>query len=321
MKASVVIPAYNAEKTIGKCLDSLQSQSFKDFEAIVVDDESNDRTAEAAKKFPKARVLRQKHAGPAVARNFGTREAKGGIVVFTDSDCVLDRDWLAEMLKPFDDASIVGVQGSYKSNQKEIVARLIQLEIENRHEKMANKKDIDFMGTYSAAYRKSVFMEMKGFDESFPIASGEDTDLSFRINEAGYRMVFNPKAIVFHRHPTSLLKYLKVKFFRAYWRTKVYKRHKAKMVNDAYTSNLIKVQIALFLLGIFLAAFSVLVPIYLNWTLLVFALLFLSTLRFATWAIARDPLVGLVSPFTEIARTMSFSAGLFLGTLRELFGK
>ena len=124
MKTSVIIAAYNAQETVGECLRSIANQSFKDFEAIVVDDESTDRTAEVAKEFPKVRVLRQKHAGPAVARNLGAKAAKGRIVVFTDSDCIAEKNWLAEMLKPFDDASIAGVQGRYKSRQKEIVARL-----------------------------------------------------------------------------------------------------------------------------------------------------------------------------------------------------
>ncbi len=157
VKASVVIAAMNAEKSIGKCLDSLEGQSFRGFEVIVVDDGSSDRTAEIAEGFPNARVLRQKHAGPAVGRNRGAAEAKGSIVVFTDSDCVLDRRWLEEMIRPFDDRSLAGVQGRYKSRQKSIIARLIQLEIERSYEKMAKREFIDFMGTYSAAYRKSMF--------------------------------------------------------------------------------------------------------------------------------------------------------------------
>lgn len=321
MRASVVIPAYNAEKTIAKCLESLQGQSSRDFEIIVVDDGSKDRTAEIAKGFSRARVFREKNAGPAVARNNGAKKALGEIIVFTDSDCVADKNWLKEMLEPFKDAKIAGVQGRYKSRQKELVARLIQLEIEQRYEKMKRRKSIDFIGTYSAAYRKSVFAEMHGFDTSFPIASGEDTDLSFRMSKAGYKMVFKPEAIIFHTHPTSLWKYLKVKYYRAFWRTKVYKRHRGKMVSDSYTSQMVKVQAGLFYLLFPLAIVALFAP---QFAFLLGAnalLLFLATLPFAAWAFSKDKTVAVVSPFVIVLRAAMFGFGLAAGTLREALGK
>lgn len=320
MKASVIIPAYNAEATIGKCLESMRQQEFRDFEVIVVDDGSTDKTPELVKSFPEAMLLRQNHAGPAVARNNGAEKAKGEIIVFTDSDCVADKNWLGEMIRPFQDAGVAGVQGMYRSRQKELVARLIQLEIEQRYEKMLKQKAIDFMGTYSAAYRKSVFLEMKGFDTSFPIASGEDTDLSFRISKAGYKMVFNPKAIIFHTHPTSLKKYLKVKYYRAFWRTRVYKKHSAKMFKDSYTSQMVKAQVGLFYLMVF-AFIAWLAGI----TIIFFAAflvgIFVSSLPFALWAGKRDLTAGVISPFVILARTIVFSIGLLLGTIRQAFNR
>ena len=191
-KASVVIPAYNAEKSIGQCIGSVLSQrpGFS-FEVIVVDDGSTDMTAEAAAGFRGVRLLRQEKSGPAAARNNGAKAAKGKIVVFMDSDCVASAGWLHEMLLPFSDKNIAGVQGTYRSRQRQLIARLVQLEIERKHERMARTESIDFMGTYSAAYRKSVFDGMRGFDSVFPIASGEDIDLSFRMSKAGHKMVLN----------------------------------------------------------------------------------------------------------------------------------
>ncbi len=321
MKASIIIPAFNAEKGIGKCLTSLQKQEFKDFEVIVVDDGSSDNTGKAAKSFKGVRVLRQKNSGPAVARNNGAKEAKGDIIIFTDSDCVLDKNWLREMLKPFEDKSVAGVQGTYRTRQKEIVARLIQLEIEKNHERMGKRKLIDFMGTYSAAYRKVVFLEMNGFDTSFPIASGEDTDLSFRVSAAGHKMMFNDKALVFHTHPTSLWKYLKIKFFRAFWRTKVYKKHKGKIVKDSYTSQAIKLQVLLFYLMIPATIALIFEP---GMAIVLFVLgtaLNITTLPFAAWAFQKDKIVGLIAPTIIVLRTIAFGLGLGAGTFRELVGK
>ena len=77
---------------------------------------------------------------------------------------------------------------------------------------------------------------MRGFDESFPVANNEDTDLSYRIAAAGHVMVFNPDAVVSHlRHPDSLRRYIRQKFWRGYWRMIVYRRHPGKMVKDTYT--------------------------------------------------------------------------------------
>ena len=321
MKVSVIIPAYNAEETIGRCLESMTRQSFKNFEVIVVDDGSKDKTSEIVKGFSKVRLLRQKNAGPAVARNNGAKAAKGEIIIFTDSDCVANSKWLEEMLKPFLYKNVAGVQGTYKSKQKEIIARLIQLEIEQRYVKMMKQKFIDFIGTYSAAYRKSVFVEMNGFDTSFPIASGEDTDFSFRVSRAGYKMVFNQKAIIFHTHPTSLWKYLKIKFFRAFWRTKVYKKHKGKMVKDSYTSQMIKVQTGLFYLLVPAIIISVIRPELAFLLGLNALLLFLTGFPFAVWTFSKDKTIAVISPFVILLRTAMFAFGLAAGTTREALGK
>ena len=71
---SIVIPVFNEERYIGKCLNSLENQNFKDFEVIVVDDGSTDRSAEIVKRYS-VRLLRQRHKGPGAARNLGANES------------------------------------------------------------------------------------------------------------------------------------------------------------------------------------------------------------------------------------------------------
>lgn len=111
------------------------------------------------------------------------------------------------MIKPFENKDIVGVQGRYKTKQSEIVAKFAQYEIEERYERMRRSRYIDFIGSYSAAYKRGVFLSEGGFDESYPIASGEDPDLSFRLASKGYKMVLNNRALVYHHHPDSLYTY------------------------------------------------------------------------------------------------------------------
>jgi glycosyltransferase involved in cell wall biosynthesis len=245
MDASIIIPAYNSEKTIADCIKALKNQDYEkgSYEIIVVDDGSTDNTAKIAKELG-AKVVIQKNSGPAKARNNGAKIAKGKILLFTDSDCIAESNWLKEMLKPFSDKKVAGVQGAYKTKQESLVAIFVQYEIEERYKKMMASKDkLDWIGSYSAAYRKEDFFSAGGFDESFPKASGEDPELSFKISKKGRKLVFNPKAIVYHYHPESIIKYFWIKFYRAFYRVKLYYKHPDKIISDSYTTDSIKVQI------------------------------------------------------------------------------
>jgi len=236
---SVIIPAYNSARTIAETLRSLQNQDCKKpFEVIVVDDGSRDNTVGEAKKFGKSgvKVVKQRHGGPAKARNTGAKEAMGGIIMFTDADCVPESSWVREMAMPFSDRSIAGVQGIYRTRQKGIAPLFAQAEIEQRYDRMAKERNIDFIGSYSAAYMRGLFLELKGFDESFPAASGEDPELSFRLAKAGHKMVFNPNAVVYHTHPESVSKYLRTRYYRGYWGRLLYKKHPDKRGESSYKS-------------------------------------------------------------------------------------
>jgi glycosyltransferase involved in cell wall biosynthesis len=90
---SVIIPAFNEEKFLGNCLFSLKNQDFNDFEIIVVDNNSRDKTSKIAKKFG-VKLVSEKNQGAALARNRGAKEAKGEILAFTDADTILPKNWL-----------------------------------------------------------------------------------------------------------------------------------------------------------------------------------------------------------------------------------
>ncbi len=256
---SVIIPCYNAEKTVLRALEALDRQSVRDFEVIIADDGSKDGTVKAAKSFKpknfKLIILAEKHAGPAAQRNRGAEKAKSGILLFTDSDCVPDRDWIKDMAKPFSDKDVVGVSGTYRTlNNDKIIARFEGYEIAKRHEKLAKQKYIDFIGSFSAGYRKNIFKKFGGFSADFKRADAEDPELSFKIAKAGYKMVFNPKAIVAHPHVATIKKFWKQKFSRGFWRVLLYKKHPEKMKGDSYTGK--EVQLSLIFLAGFLLSFA-----------------------------------------------------------------
>ncbi|MBU1930213.1 glycosyltransferase [Candidatus Micrarchaeota archaeon] len=335
MKASVIIPAFNAQKTIQKCLESLQQQNLprKDYEILVVDDGSTDQTARIVSQFEGVLLLRQKNKGPAVARNQGANHARGDLLVFLDADCVPKKNWLEKMLEPFEDSQVAGVQGRYENSLDSWVARFIQFEIEERYERlkkgMATHKKIDFVSTYSAAYCKTVFLEQGGFDEGYRTASGEDTDLSFSLAEKGYRLVFAPAAVVQHFHPTSLVKYFKTKFYRAYWRVRLYKQHPEKVKKDSYTNPWIKIQMAaitfslaslvIYIIGKFFGwgVFSFYWLFFFVYWLIITVLvqLFLS-IPTAFFIFKKDWKLGIAAPFIFSANAFLFIIGYFFGLLK-----
>ena len=109
---SVIIALYNADKAIGKCLESVYASSYKDYEVIVVDDRSTDNSYEVAGKFPCKLLRLDNNSGPAHARNIGVKHSRGGILFFIDSDTELDNRALELLSETFnDDEGIVAIVG------------------------------------------------------------------------------------------------------------------------------------------------------------------------------------------------------------------
>jgi cellulose synthase/poly-beta-1,6-N-acetylglucosamine synthase-like glycosyltransferase len=314
---SVIIPTYNDSGLIRNCLRSLSRQSFpkNKYEVIVVDDGSEDNTSDVVSKF-KARFFHRPHRGPAAARNFGATKARGDILLFTDADCVPDRDWIRKMSEPFKDREIVGVSGTYRTlNRKSPVARFAGYEIEERHRKLARQKFIDFIGTFSAGYRKSVFRKFGGFDTKFGMASGEDPELSFRISRSGAKMVFQKNAFVYHNHPDSIWKFIRQKFWRGYWRVRVYRQNRSKIMKHSYTPKSLFLEEALTgatVISFMLTLFG-LVPLAVSLVLLI--LLFALTLPFSYRIFRKDRVVGMMSPGIIILRNVSTGLGIVCGIL------
>lgn len=317
-KYSVVIPAYNAETTIQGCLEALMVQTIsrEDYEIIVVDDGSNDNTAKIAKKYDVV-FCRQENQGPAAARNLGAEKARGEIILFTDADCIPAKNWIEEMVCPFlEDPQVVGVKGAYVSHQKSLVARFVQHEYEDRYDLMKKWKYIDFIDTYSAAFKRNVFTQYGGFDTEFRIAMGEDTELSFRLYANNYKMVFQPSAVVAHHHPSTLRRYLKRKYNAALWRILILRKHPNKIRRDSHTPQLIKIQLVCTLL----LPLGVLAPFTLKYgsqVLIAIAALTLASFSPPTVKIfRRDTVLGFLAPLFLFLRSGAYILGLATGLFR-----
>ena len=148
------------------------------------------------------------------------------------------------MLEPFEDPDIAASKGAYLTTQSSLAARFVQIEYEERYDQMRRLAWIDFIDTYSAAYRRPVFVANGGFNTCFPgDSSGEDQELSFRLAESGHKMVFVPEAQVYHRHPATLRAYVRRKYKTGYWKALVLRLHPGKAVEDSHTPGSLKLQL------------------------------------------------------------------------------
>ena len=122
---SVVIPTYNEEKSIGKCIISLQEQSYPNLEIIIVDDGSLDKTREIIKKFKKVKLIEGEHKGPGFYRNLGAEFAKGEILVFVDADMAFEKDYVKKLIAPIIAKECIGTENSRQiaSNEENIWSR------------------------------------------------------------------------------------------------------------------------------------------------------------------------------------------------------
>lgn len=235
---SVIIPAKDAAQTLPACLKGVLHQDGlrfgTDYEVIVVDDGSRDSTADIAASMG-VRVIRQANAGPASARNHGAREARGELLAFTDADCIPASGWLKALMGAFTDARVAGAKGIYQTVEKGWVPRFVQCEYAYKYQRLARQETIDFIDTYSAAYRREVFLQHGGFNIVFPVPSVEDQEFSFRLARRGYRLVFCPAAVVYHRHDLQVGEYARRKFGIGYWKAVMLKWLPEKALSDSHT--------------------------------------------------------------------------------------
>ncbi len=320
---SIIIPAFNASHTIGDCVAACARQdgvSRSAYEIIVVDDGSGDGTATStrlstsvtAKNAGADHIITHAHSqGAGAARNSGTAIAQGEIILFTDADCIPATNWLSAMLAPFADPDLAGCKGIYATDQRQLVARFVQIEYEDKYDLLRPQPTIDFIDTYSAAYRRAVLQASGGFDTR--IFYVEDQELSFRLAADGRKMIFQPDAIVTHLHSDSLRAYTRKKFYIGYWKAQIMRLHPARLVKDSHTPQIIKVQMGLMALAFLTVAAGLLfTPIFIA-TAGVMGLFFITTLPFTAKAWGKDRQVALIAPFLLAARATALGFGYAWG--------
>ncbi len=203
---SVVVPARNAEATIGECLDSLTRLDYDGDrrEIVVVDNDSTDRTAEIARGYP-VRCLFESERGVSAARNRGIEAARGEIVAFTDADCVVTKRWLRALVREFDSPDVWGAAGEIVAYPPRTPAERYLARYKGRWQEPALEARRPFAVTSNAAFRRETFDRLGLFDTR--LVKAQDKDFGWRFFAAGdLRLAYSCDALVMHHHRATAWK-------------------------------------------------------------------------------------------------------------------
>ncbi|MBI3784845.1 MAG: glycosyltransferase [Deltaproteobacteria bacterium] len=208
-RISVVICAYNAERTMDACLASLRQLRYPDYEVIVVNDGSKDRTLEISQRYPEFRIFSQENKGLSVARNVGIENATGSIIAYTDSDCVVDRDWLTYLAYKFVHGGFVAVGGpNLPPPEESAVAAYVAAAPGGPTHVLLDDEVAEHIPGCNMAFTTEALHAVGGFDPLHR-AAGDDVDLCWRLQNSGHQIGFSPAAQVWHFRRNTIKAYLK----------------------------------------------------------------------------------------------------------------
>ncbi len=218
-RVSVVVCAYDAERTMDDCLASLRTLNYPDYEVVVVNDGSTDRTLAIAEKHkqvydadpggPRLEIISQANKGLSVARNVGAAAATGEIIAYTDSDCVPDPDWLAFLIYKFVRSGFVAVGGpNFPPPEPSLVPAAVAVSPGGPMHVLLNDEVAEHIPGCNMAFTKKVLDEINGFEPIFA-AAGDDVDFCWRLQNRGYAIGFSPAATVWHYRRNTVKAYLK----------------------------------------------------------------------------------------------------------------
>ena len=207
-RVSVVICAYNAERTMQACLESLGKLRYPDCEIIVVNDGSTDRTLEISESFPFCRIISQSNKGLSVARNVGAEASTGAIVAYTDSDCVVDPDWLTYLVARMENAGLHACGGpNFPPPEDNLVAAAVAVSPGGPTHVLLSDDVAEHIAGCNMAFRRETLLRLGGFDPVFRSA-GDDIDICWRFQDAGYSIGFAPAAMVWHFRRNTIDAYI-----------------------------------------------------------------------------------------------------------------
>jgi GT2 family glycosyltransferase len=207
-KVSVVVCTYNGSRTLDQCLQSLDRLDYPDYEVVVVDDGSTDSVPEIVARFPDVTTVRQPNRGLSAARNAGVQAATGEILAYTDDDCFVDPDWLTHLVYQLERTGAAGVGGPNLTPEDGRLAACVAASPGQPTHVLVSDQVAEHIPGCNMAFRKDALLAVNGCDPLYRKA-GDDVDLCWRLQDAGYWMTFAPGAFVWHHRRQGPRSYLK----------------------------------------------------------------------------------------------------------------
>jgi GT2 family glycosyltransferase len=221
-KIAVIIPAKGFLPRFEKCLTSVLELDYPDFEVIVVDDGIEEAALAVLHKFrDRVKIIESHGRGPSYARNLAVRETNANYLAFTDSDCIVDKNWLTELLKGFlaypEAAACGGVQRlpqDAEKFEKRVFLCMKRVGFIAEYMRKGNRTkeiiEVNHNPSCNVMYKREAFLKMRGFLER--LWPGEDVELDYRLKKEGFKIIFNPGAVVYHYPAANLRSFLKMMY-------------------------------------------------------------------------------------------------------------
>jgi len=311
-KITLFVSVKNREETIEKCIRSLIGVEWPQKKILIVDNMSTDRTYEILKKFGSQIELRRVEGNLSEVFNWALSCIDTKYVLVTDSDCVVDKNWAKELLLPFEkDLGIVATAG-FCGTPKDVslLQKLIGIELEQRFKNFP--EFISRAPTMNLCLKTDVARAV-GFDKDFVFQAFE-ADFGYRLTKYG-KIEYNPKALVWHYHRSTLLGFFMQQKDYARWAVSLIYKHKIRALADHITTFDMFLQLFVFFLLLFsvcliLINFSFYYPFF--FCLLILLVLYFQNIFKINPGLNYYPAVfGLF-----LLRTIAWAIGVFEGVLK-----
>jgi glycosyltransferase involved in cell wall biosynthesis len=232
LSVSIIIPNRNGEATIADCLEAAIGSDYDNFEVIVVDDFSIDRSVEIIRQFTCQLVTLDRHSGASSARNIGAAHSRGELLFFTDSDCMLGKKTLRIAVDAIVSAgpkTLLGGTYTRRSADNRFFSCFQSVFI--NYSETKNASEPDYVATHAMIIAADEFKNSGGFAERFlPIL--EDVEFSHRLGDTGFRLLIDPQIQLRHYFGFTMLKSMGNAFRKSlYWTA--YSLHNGDLHKDS----------------------------------------------------------------------------------------
>lgn len=257
---TIFVAVYNKKETIEKCINSLLKINYENKKIFILDNMSTDGSYELLKKYGEKIFLERIEGGLSKVFNYALQKTLTKYFVCTDADCIVDINWIDELLKPFSISSDIIATAGYcgTPNDSTNFQKIIGLELENRFNHFG--KYISRAPTMNLCLKTNIAKKIF-FDEKYTYQAFE-TDFGYRLTKLG-KIYYTPKALVYHYHRPTFVGFFKQQKNQAKWGFQLLRKYKTKALSDEITTIFMTIQIPLFFFGFFLLFLSIFFSLFL----------------------------------------------------------